>query len=406
MACINLDSPHKNISEGGGLYIHIPYCHSKCIYCDFVSGSCSPGETSRLCDALLEELSERIDELPRPLRTLYIGGGTPSILSTDEIQHLSEEIRAIAYETGALVNMSALSEFTIEVNPEDVCEEKIKAWQEAGVNRVSMGIQSLQDNELRFLRRCHSASEAVKSANMLRDAFDNVSFDIMFGIPGQTEDSLADTCRRLIQLQPDHISAYSLMYEEGTPLTVMRNRGDFSEIDDETSVRMYMQLSELLRQNGYLQYEISNYARRWMESIHNSSYWSFRPYLGLGPSAHSYNGMHTRRWNRSSVKAYLRRFSECETDAKDSTEPFYEEEILSAEEQNEEYIMLRLRTRDGIDVEQYRQRFGEKRAEILLTESLRPDSGLKHENGRIRLLRESLMRSDSIILKLVENTEK
>lgn len=375
----------------GGLYIHIPFCRKKCLYCDFFSGGAAIADWQALTRSLSRELYLRRDELPATLQSVYIGGGTPSMMPPQLLTLLTEEI-------WKLRPRRMVREFTIEVNPEDVSISNITAWKEMGVNRISMGIQSLNDDELHFLQRNHSADQAIKSAAMLSDNFQNVSFDIMFGIPNQTISSLKDTLEILLSLQPSHISAYSLMYEEGTPLTALRNLGRIKEVPEDMSFEMFRFISDRLESAGFEQYEISNYARPGFRSLHNSSYWNFSPYLGIGPSAHSYDGQSIRRANPADLKSYL----------KGEGLPFFEKESLSESERMEEYIMLRLRTREGIQLSDFAHRFGDSALQTLLYHSslsLKSGSLILSENDHkaesLALSKNGIMMADSIILSLL-----
>lgn len=383
--------------DGGGLYVHVPYCRRKCVYCDFFSGGARIADFRRLREALASELRERIGELPVPLRTLYIGGGTPSLIPEGEFLDLVNDVIVISRNAGALPAGGLPEEFTIEVNPEDVSEEKIEAWLRGGVNRVSMGVQSLDDGELRFLQRGHDAAQAVEAARKLRENFGNVSLDIIFGVPGQTLDSLRGTLRRLLELNPDHLSAYSLMYEEGTALTAMMKRGDFQPVDEEESITMYYTISDILSEAGYNQYEISNYAKHGKRSRHNSSYWSFRPYLGIGPSAHSYDGAATRRSNPSTITRYLDFYAGTEK----SKGTFYEEETLSEEERLEEWVMLRMRTVEGLSLETTAAKFGMETARNIRRRALELQADVTVGGEYVALTRAGLMRSDAAILHLL-----
>ena len=206
--------------------------------------------------------------------SLYMGGGTPSLAPVEVIKRFRDMIRF------------AVGEFTIEVNPDDVTPEKARGWKEAGVNRVSMGVQSLNDEELRTIGRRHTSSDVFRAYSILREYFDNISLDLIFGLPGQGLGSLVETIAGFIELRPEHISAYSLMYEERSALTRLRDKGKITEVAEEDSVEMFRLLTSKLREAGYERYEISNYALAGYRSHHNSNYWQGIPYIGVGPSAH------------------------------------------------------------------------------------------------------------------------
>lgn len=380
------------------LYIHVPYCASKCIYCDFFSGGAKTADWKRLVTSLTNELRERRDELQSCPDTLYIGGGTPSLMPANELSRLVGAVGDIVGHKGEW------KEFTIEVNPDDVSEEKCRVWREIGVNRVSIGIQSLNDEELRAIRRRHDSSTALAAYRCLRENFSNVSVDLMFGIPGQTVDSWRKTVGEIIKMSPQHLSAYSLMLEEGTPLTVLYGQGKIDLPDDEENDTMWRILSEELGNAGYEQYEISNYSRVGYRSVHNSRYWAGNPYLGLGPSAHSYDGCNIRRSNPGNIGAYLRRFTYPALDTRIGVDGghFYEEEILTEVERIEERILTRMRVKEGISLEEFRREFGEKRLGQLLrnVEPLMVSGKVMMSAGALSLTPEGIMTSDGVILAL------
>lgn len=291
------------------------------------------------------------------------------------------------------------NEFTVEVNPEDVTEEKCRVWRDAGVNRVSMGVQSFVDSELRTIGRRHDSKRAIEAYSLLRREFDNISIDLMFGLPGQDLESWRRSVRECLLLEPDHISAYTLMLESGTPMTVLHKEGRMKLPTDEETVAMWRYLSEELQRHGYLQYEISNYSLPGRESVHNSGYWKGNPYLGLGPSAHSYDGGRVRKANPPRLKEYLKRFG---AGNQEIVESFYETEYLDDEEMKEEFIMLRMRMREGIPLDEYRARFGSFAGARLEMKSERflSEGSLRKDDGHLKLTDDGIMKADSVILAL------
>ena len=262
-----------------GVYIHIPFCARKCVYCDFYSVGARLADWPRLVSALLDEARNRVPELTgagAKCDTLYIGGGTPSLLPPGEFGRLA---------AGVLSLTGPVSEFTVEVNPDDVTGELADAWRGAGVDRVSMGVQSLVDDELRAIGRRHDSRRAREAYDTLRRRFGNVSLDLMFGLPGQTRRSLRESVAGVNDMRSEHVSVYSLMYEERTALTRMRDSGRIDETPEEESAAMFADISEMLDAAGYEQYEISNYSLPGFRSRHNSAYWSGEPYVGLGRGA-------------------------------------------------------------------------------------------------------------------------
>lgn len=385
----------------GGLYVHIPFCRKKCLYCDFFSGGAVAASFPAFVDSLLYELSQRRSELPRRLRTIYIGGGSPSILPPDLFSRLVGGIQGIVSDELS-DGLDFLEEFTLEVNPEDVSPELINAWRDAGVNRISMGVQSLVDAELRTVGRVHDADTASRAASLLRAAFPNLNLDLMFGLPGQTLHSLGFSLDGVLSFSPDHISVYSLMYEEGTALTALARTGRINPVDDETVLEMYEMASSRLLAEGFSQYEISNYCRPGRRSVHNSSYWNFSPYLGIGPSAHSYDGACRRRANPLRIREYIDHFvSRRSGTASMPHDSFFSEEILSSAEQLEEVLMLRLRTCEGIFLPAFLNAFGETACQTLLREASRiPESDIRISDKYVALTRNAVMHSDEIILRL------
>lgn len=347
-----------------------------------------------LVDAICCELSERLLELAETrIRTLYFGGGTPSLLNPRGIKQIVEALYQEAHRHQITID---IQEFTIEVNPDDVTEERCTEWQEIGVNRVSMGVQSWNDDELRKVGRRHTAAAARKAYNILRLYFSNVSLDLIFGLPGQTLESWEQNVKETVALHPEHISAYSLMFEEGTALTKLRDKGKISEPSEELSLRMFNSLIDRLKAAGYEHYEISNFALPGYRSKHNSSYWQALPYLGLGPAAGSYDGHRIRRMNHASINEYLKRYQH-----RDATE-IADIEMLTDSELLEEYILVRMRMKEGIPFDDFEKRFGKGCLSILMDAiGSMPDSGLiRLSESSVSLSAKGVMLSDNIILYL------
>lgn len=376
------------------LYVHVPYCASKCIYCDFFSGGKKTADWNRLTEALINELQERKQEFNLLPDSLYIGGGTPSLMPPDDFVRMVEGLNKIVNAEGMW------REFTVEVNPDDVSEELCLGMKSVGVNRVSMGIQTLSDEELKAIRRRHDACMALRAYDYLQRHFSNVSVDLMFGIPGQTVESWVKTVDRIIGIRPQHLSAYSLMLEEGTPLTTLYNMGRVELPADEECDKMWRLLSEMLQGAGYEQYEISNYSLPGYRSVHNSRYWSGNQYVGLGPSAHSYDGHNVRRCNPADIRGYLDHYL-AKNGRKDAA-PFYEEEILTKEELIEEHILTRMRTREGICLEAFCEEFGLHALQKLLDNAVPlQNKGLVNVSGdHLSLTTDGIMVSNQVILSL------
>lgn len=403
----------EKMQAGKMIYIHVPYCMGKCIYCNFYSGG-NP-DWNAFAKAIVSELSERIHELTvdktsnRVIDSLYIGGGTPSLIPAEVFKRMIDDVKRILHDN-QFTNGNSF-EFTIEVNPEDVSTDKIKAWKEAGVNRVSIGTQSLNDNELAIIKRRHNADKALDSINMLKRYFNNISVDIIYGLPGQTEETLRETLEKIISAGPQHISAYALTFEEGTPLEILRRQGKIRQPDEDEYRVLGDVLNSTLKNAGYERYEISNYSLPGFRSQHNSGYWSGKAYLGLGPSAASYDGQSIRRTNPSDLKKYLTHFGieniKCASDTEKEAsfhKPayFYEEERLTAEEKREEKIFLTIRTAEGMALEEFQKEFGEEELKKMLGKAEKWIKGgeLEIEEGRLKLTPKGIWISDIIAVEI------
>lgn len=373
----------------GGIYVHVPYCRNKCLYCDFYSGGERIADWDNFNKAVINELKSRFGEINFRPTTLYLGGGTPSLMPSDNFKGIIADINSS-------LNIEAWKEFTIEVNPEDVNESKCKIWKDSGVNRISLGIQSLNDSELKVIGRKHSAQDAVRAFNLMQNYFENISVDLMFGIPDQTIDSFTTTLDRIIELSPNHISAYSLMLEPGTAMTLLVNKYGLKLPKEDEWLQMFQIANSKLKESGYLRYETSNYALTGYESKHNKSYWMGLPYLGLGPGAHSYNGDRIRRSNPNDIKGFINNYILNPT-------VFYKEENLSEEELKEEMIMTRLRMAKGLDLKEFNLAFGEKEKNNLLHRAspFIKQNLMKEKEGSLSFTYEGFLISDSILSKLI-----
>ena len=378
------------------IYVHIPFCKSRCIYCGFYSTTLLALQEQYI-DAVIRELSLRKDYLPsQPIRTLYIGGGTPSLLSHASLSRLCHALTQFAGTFNAGLGdgePQAIEEFTIECNPDDITEDFARLLAPLGINRVSMGAQTFSDGRLAFLRRRHRSEDVKKAVNTLRKcSIGNVSLDLMFGFPGQTLAEWRHDIDSATGLDVQHISAYSLTYEEGTPLHSLLQKGEVSEIGEEESLAMYDTLIDRLTACGYEHYEISNFALPGCRSKHNSGYWSRIPYLGLGASAHSFDLL-SRQWNICDVQTYIRHVT-------DSSPAFIEErEELTARETYNDTVTTALRTSEGIDILSLDSRF---RDHLLAASRRHVSNGtLSLSDNRLRLTRKGLFISDSNMTDLV-----
>lgn len=357
-----------------GLYVHIPFCKSRCIYCDFYSTT-REAEMDRYADALCQEIRSRSDEAAGTrVRTIYIGGGTPSLLSSSQLGRILQCIRS-CYDLEAEV------ELTVEMNPEDVVVPPPHSSSVGGFKfsdlladgsfspllgargglRISLGIQTFDDELLRLLQRRHAGQRALEAVGILQQAgISNISIDLIYGLPGQTMQQWEHDLDIAFALGIQHLSAYALSYEEGTRLWQMRLCGQVHEAGDELAVAMYQRLCQRAREAGFEHYEISNFAQPGFHSRHNSSYWTGVPYLGFGPGAHSFDGRRTRRSNRRNMDDYLRAWN-CGAALR-----LADFEELTDDECYDEAVMCGLRTRRGIDLQGIGRRFGQQRLDYLL----------------------------------------
>lgn len=369
-----------------GIYIHVPFCQGRCIYCDFYSTTEGEEWKSRYVDALLAELRMRRDELPLArVHSIYIGGGTPSQLP-------ARALSGILNEVCRLFPVDSDAEVTVEANPDDVTPEWLAALSHTPVNRLSMGVQSFDDALLRLIRRRHTAQQAVCAVEQAAlHGISNVSIDLIYGLPTQTMEQWQADVRQALALDVQHLSAYSLSYEEGTPLWRMLEQGRIEEADEELSLRMYEHLIDSTRAAGFTHYEISNFCRPGRHSQHNSAYWHGVPYLGFGPGAHSYDGMRTRRWNLSDLKGYVQ--------AAGSMPP-HQSEVLTDDELYDETVMTRLRTSEGLSLDLLTAAY---RAYCMTQAEPHLRAGrLEQAGSTIRLTRQGIFTSNDIISDLMK----
>lgn len=371
-----------------GLYIHIPFCVKRCAYCDFFSNT-DLSRREEVVAALSEELTLRSSYLRgAPVETIYFGGGTPSLLEAEDFRLIFDTIEDTFLRR-------KFQEVTLEANPDDLSADFVKMLKEFPFNRISIGIQSLQDDELKMLNRRHTAAEAIAAVAQCRiDGLDNISIDLMYGLPGQTLESWADTLQQALQLHVPHISAYHLTYENGTRLWQQKEKGEVIPVTEETSLAMFELLIDRLETAGYEHYEISNFALPGKASRHNSSYWKGIPYLGVGPSAHSFD-IGSRQWNAASLSQWLGGIQ--------SGAGSFEREELDEETRYNEMIMTSLRTYWGLSLNAIEREFGKKYRSYCLDNA---SEHLKHgtlslQGDRLKLTREGIFVSDSILSDLV-----
>ncbi len=366
------------------IYFHIPFCKRLCGYCDFY-------RTTKLrympdvVEAMHAELSEQRDFLhDKRIRTIYFGGGTPSLLAPCEIERFIEQARE-------QFDCSALEEITIEVNPDDITEEYVDALRKTSVNRISMGVQSLNDDCLRFMGRRHSAQQAVEAVRMLQVAgYKNISIDVIFGVEGFGSEVLAQTLQGTLSMGVQHISAYHLTIEEGTRFGHMLARGEMSETEEERSEAEFLQVHKALTEAGFEHYEVSNYGLPNYRSRHNSSYWQGVEYLGIGAGAHSYNG-NVRRWCEQPIEEYIKGVE-------------YGSERLSERDKLNEYTMTSLRCVEGMSLAKVERDFGITERNRLEHEVAKLVSSelVVHEENNLRIIPEKMLLSDMVIEQLIE----
>ncbi len=371
-----------------GIYIHIPFCKRRCIYCDFFSTTRSE-EKPTYVRALCQELAIRKNYLEdEEIETIYLGGGTPSQLTEEEM----EEIFAAIYN---IYKVREGAEITLEANPDDLTLEYVSMLRRLPVNRISMGIQTFQEETLKLLHRRHTARQAIEAFRRCREAgFRNISIDLMYGLPGETLDTWKQDLQQAIDLHPEHISAYHLIYEEGTELWKLKEQHQVEEADEDLSVTLFSALIDTLTQAGYQHYEISNFCLPGLHSRHNSSYWTGKKYLGCGPSAHSFNGL-SRQWNVASLDKYLNSIT--------SGKPDYEIEELDLYTRYNDFVITSIRTCWGMPLSRLRTEYGEELYNYCLRMA-KPhiDEGvLEIREGVLKLTRRGIFISDGIMSDLL-----
>ena len=362
-----------------GLYVHIPFCSSRCVYCGFYSTT-----GLELRERYVEAVCKEIETRGERVNTIYLGGGTPSQLSIEQLKRFFDA----AYIYNKVENDA---EVTIEVNPDDVNKEFAEALRQLPVNRISMGAQTFSNERLRFLHRRHHAEQVPAAVETLRLAgFSNISIDLMYGFPEQTLEEWQLDIDKVLALGVEHISSYCLMYEDGTPLYKLLEQGKVSEIDEETERRMYYTLIERLESAGYEHYEISNFARPGYRSRHNSSYWKGTPYIGIGAAAHSFD-IKTRSWNVADIRKYI--------ESMERGERLFEQEEIDDTTHYNDAITVALRTKEGLDLTTLQV---DQRDYCMANAKRHIDAKLlKTENNHLVLTKEGLFVSDMIMSDLM-----
>lgn len=371
-----------------GIYIHIPFCRKLCNYCDFYH-IISPDDKKPLLNALSTEAEERRAYLNNEIvSTIYIGGGTPSVLSVSETDGILEFLKS-------WYHVSEDCETTIELNPDDISDSYIRELRKTHINRISLGVQSWHDKDLKLLNRRHTAQQASDALEkILRAGFGNVTIDLIYGIPGMETHGWIANLDKSLSFGIKHLSAYHLTIEPGTVLYRMKEKGLFKEVEEEESVAQFHMLIEKAEAAGFIHYEISNFGKQGFFSLHNTNYWKQVPYLGLGPSAHSFNGF-SRQWNMPDVKNYINNINE--------GKKFYDREELDMKTRFNEYIMVSLRTMWGIDLGYIEKTFEKEGYDYIinLAGKFINYGMLKQENNCLVLTNQGKMISDNIISEFI-----
>ncbi len=376
-----------------GIYIHIPFCRKACYYCNF-HFSTSLQSLEKMVEALHVEVRLRKSYINQPVETIYFGGGTPSLLS---INHLKSIISAIHTH----YNVSSTAEITLEANPDDINTLTLQSWKEAGINRLSIGVQSFFDDELQWMNRNHTAQQSLKCIKQAQDnGFENISIDLIYGTPSLTEQQWMQILQTATSLNIPHLSCYALTVEEKTALSEMIKKKTSSPVNTDSQAEQFLKLIDFLTMKGYEHYEISNFSKPGWRSKHNTSYWLGKTYLGIGPSAHSFNKT-SRQWNIANNALYIKAIQQ-------KTIPYTIEQLTLTQQLNE-YIMIALRTMEGLDLNYIVNNWGKEYA-IALKEHipLLQQNGWIEKNlsNKIILSSQGKLRADGIATMLFFDEEK
>lgn len=370
-----------------GIYVHIPFCRQACHYCNF-HFSTSLKLKNDFLHALLNEIQLRRDYLDNEtVATVYFGGGTPSLLS-------ESELAKIIHALSSSFSIASNAEFTLEANPDDINPTSLVSLKKSGINRLSIGVQSFFDEDLRWMNRAHDASQAMRCISMAQsEGFHNLSIDLIYGTPTLSDERWMHNLRTAVELNIPHLSCYALTVEPQTALHHLIAKKQAAPVSHEDQARQFLIMTDFLAAAGYEHYEISNFALPGMRSSHNSSYWSGEKYIGLGPSAHSFNGT-SRQWNVANNALYIQALMRGQV-------PF-EQEVLSPTQQFNEYIMTSLRTMEGTDVSLTEQKFGKKHAADLLRHTAKfiERGWMRNNENHLVLTREGKLFADGIAADL------
>ena len=316
-----------------GIYIHIPYCKQACHYCDF-HFSTTMKTKNEMIDCIVKEMDIRKSEFSKKIDSVYIGGGTPSVMTNLELETIFNGLEK-------KISISDIKEITIEINPEDLINEKLEFYNEIGINRLSIGIQSMNNNILKWMNRSHNKNQIINGLNTVKEiGYENISLDFIYGTPKNLTRDIKDELLEILKFNPTHLSCYHLTIEDGTYFGHLEKKRKIKRIEDDVSQKEFQWISEKLKSKNYQHYEISNFALQGKQSFHNSNYWNQSSYIGLGPGAHSFRNS-TRRWNISNNRLYIQNIK--------AGVPYFEQEVLSPYDLVNEKIMLGLRTLNGLD---------------------------------------------------------
>jgi oxygen-independent coproporphyrinogen-3 oxidase len=370
-----------------GIYIHVPFCKQACVYCNF-HFSTSMKLKNDFVQALLREISLRKNYLQNEnIETIYFGGGSPSLLDSTELQLIFDRLREN-------FTIDPNAEITLEANPDDITADKTSVWKTVGINRLSLGIQSFHDEDLKWMNRAHSADQSLKSIEIVQTSgFSNLTIDLIYGTPTLSDEKWKSNVDVAINLNISHISCYALTVEAKTALHKMISQKKMSNVDSEQQARQFLLLTEWLEMNGYEHYEISNFAKPGMRSRHNTSYWQQKKYLGLGPSAHSFD-IKSRQWNIANNALYISSIL--------NGLPASEIETLTASQQLNEYIMTSLRTSEGMNLQFVSDKFGKKASSNLekLLSKFERNGSLTRTGERVLLTKNGKLFADGIAADL------
>ncbi len=364
-----------------GIYLHIPFCKQACTYCDF-HFSTNQSTKGLFVKAITSELEQRRNYLKNnKLESIYFGGGTPSLLNKAELETIFETLkRYFVFDNSA--------EITIETNPDDISKENLFLWKSLNINRLSIGLQSFNDEELNWMNRAHNAAQSVSSVKMAQDAgFDNITIDLIYGSKFQDLKTWESTLLRTVSLNTQHISSYNLTIENKTVLGIQNAKGKEPAVNDELSSQQFLLMSDILNADGFVHYEISNFGKPGFFAKHNSNYWLQKEYLGVGPSAHSFNGT-SRQWNVSNNNLYIK--------ALEQNTSYFDKEELSVNDRYNEYVLTRLRTIWGCDANEIKALFGENIYSHFLKKAAEHKNYFEENNGIYVLSKEARLYADGI----------